>query len=91
MGGTVNLDGEFVLGTVEIDHVPCDPLLSAEFISEELTVFELGPEQPLCSRCVVSEPLAYRLLVCAVEEPCHAWSTTPIPSSSLRRGIWESC
>ena len=63
----IDLEGKMQLGTIEIDDILADAVLSPKLVAQQLGPFEVEPEHDLCARAVCAQVLTEVSLVPAVE------------------------
>lgn len=55
MAGTIQFDGEFQSRTIEIQDVRIDWMLSPEFVTCEISISQMTPENTLAICCIFAE------------------------------------
>ena len=55
MAGTIQFDGEFQSRTIEIQDVRIDWMLSPEFVTGEIPISQMTPENTLAICCILAE------------------------------------
>jgi len=55
MAGTIQFDGEFQSRTIEIQDVRIDWMLPSEFVTGEIPISQVTPEDTLAIRCILAE------------------------------------
>ena len=60
MAGTIQLDCQFCSGTIEIQNVRIDGMLSPEFVAGKVSISKVPPENTFTVGCVLAEIVGAR-------------------------------